>query len=82
MKKTSIKRFTAIKKRVAELKKEEAKAQGALELIDARLLQEYDCGSIVEAHQLLSEVKEDEREAKTIFENTLVAFEKKWEDKL
>lgn len=78
----SIQRFERIKKRVAKLKKTAAKAQGALEVIDARLRQEFDCGCIDEARQLLGELKEDEREAEAIFENTLAAFEKKWEGKL
>ena len=79
---TSVKRFAKIKKRGAEQKKEDAKAEGALEVIDARLQQEFDCDSIDEAEQLLTELKEDEQEAQTIFENTLAAFEKKWKDKL
>ena len=78
----SVQRFAKIKKRVAELKKTAAKAQGDLEVIDARLQQEFDCDSIDEAKQLLSELLEDEQEAKAIFENTLTAFEEKWKDKL
>ena len=81
-KKISSQEIKAWSRRIAALGKEAAKAEGAVEQFTKQLLEEFECGSIEEAEQLLEELESQKQKQEQRVSSLKSKFEKKWKDVL
>ena len=73
-----IERFTKLKKQVEHASREQAKTEGALEQLKARLKEEFGCSSLKKADQLLEELAEQEAALEEKFNTALAALEEEY----
>lgn len=66
--------FEMVRSRVDRLRRNAAKAEGALEQITTTLKKEFNCGSIEEAQEHLEELKETRTKLQKKFEKLLADF--------
>lgn len=77
-----VKQFVALKARLEEKKHELSKAKGVQSEIDSTLKQEFNCGSIEEARQMLEEVKQEEAKFEEQLSQSVAEFEEKYGERL
>lgn len=78
----SIKDFEKIKSKVDQLKREQSRAEGALESVMERIKDEFDCDSMAEAKELQKKLNEAAKKAETKYREALEEFEQNWGDLL
>lgn len=74
--------FTKLKEEVENLKRQEAKAQGALGQLQSQLKKEFGCATIKEAKKLQLKLEKELEKAEKEYEVALKEFRNKWKDKL
>lgn len=74
--------YSALARRVEELKRKRDRAAGAAEERKRQLKEEFGCKTLDEARTLLTKKQKQERKLNEEYLNAKEAFEKKWKDKL
>lgn len=74
--------LAALKERAERLRKDAAKAEGALERVAEQLREEFKCDSVEAAEKLLSRLRREEREADRSYRSACRRFERRWGDRL
>lgn len=74
--------FERLQRKVEGLKRDKARAEGALALVMEELKTEHGCSTLEEAETLLDEREDAAVEAKQKYEKALAAFESEWGEQL
>lgn len=69
--------YEQIVRRVEDAKRRKAEAEGALKQVQGQL-QDFGCGTLSEAEQLLGEMERSVEQLEEKFETDLKQFEEKW----
>lgn len=64
------------------LKRDAAKADGALERLEKQLREDHKCESFSDAEELLEKLQKDERRARKSYESAVRKLERHWGDRL
>jgi predicted nucleic acid-binding Zn-ribbon protein len=71
-------RFNKLKQRVNACQQRAHKAEGALERTMAQLKEEFDCDSLREGEDLLTDLRADMAKLENRYDRELKRFEQKW----
>ncbi len=78
----TLKKYMRLKKDVETAQQRKDRAQGALDQLMKNLDKDFKCASLKQAQKKLTNLQEQEEEAKEDFVEAMEEFEEKWEDKL
>ena len=74
--------YRKLKADADKLRADSERAAGALEQLEKRLVDEFDCEDLEAAESLLEKLEGDETEAEEKYDGLLVAYKEKWDGKL
>ena len=74
----NLERYESLRRKVEQLRREQAKAEGAWETALQRLEEEFGCKTLKRAESLLERKEQELAAAEEAFNTALEAFESKW----
>lgn len=77
----NLEEYQQLKRKSEKAKSDVARAEGALEQQMKKLKDDFNCDSIVEAEELLTQFENEEKQAEEQYEKELSMFKDKWDDK-
>ncbi len=78
----TLKKYTRLKKDVETAQQRKDRAQGALDQLMKTLEEDFNCSTLKQAQKKLTNLQEQEKDAKEDFVEAIEDFEEKWEEKL
>ena len=79
---TTLKKYTRLKKDVEVAQQRADRAQGALDQLMETLKKDFDCTTLKQAQKKLTNLQEQEEEAKEEFVEAVEEFEENWDEQL
>ena len=74
----NLKEYEQLREQIASLQRQQAKAEGALEGLLARLTTEHGCRTIGEAQRHEERLQREATQAEQAYQEALVAFREQW----
>ena len=74
--------YHRLKKKADQARADADRAEGALEQLMKKLQDDFNCDSIIDAEELLTQFKNEEKHAEESYEKELTNFEGKWGKKI
>ena len=75
----SLQQYLDLKEKADDLRRDAEKSAGALELLEKKLKEEFDCKSLKEAQLLLERMEQDQERAEMEFSRAADEFKDAWE---